>query len=943
MTGHSSGEIAAAYAAGALDMDTCLSLAYHRGAVTARLKQRYPDLQGAMMAVGLSQAEAQKLLEAVSHGRATVACVNSPTSVTLSGDEEAISQLQMLAEEKKVFNRRLRVDIAYHSHHMEYVANEYLSLIGQVEPGPSLSTEFYSSLTGSHLGAKALGPSYWVKNLTSPVLFSQALQELCGASQTEVSDDRQIDILVEIGPHAALEGPVQQVIKTHVGRVRKPVYLPTLVRNKNALETILQLASALFIRGLNIDFSTINFLGSNEEMKVLTDLPTYPWKHTESYWHETRLTKQYRSRAYAPHYLLGVLLPTCNDLEPTWRNVLRVDDVPWLRHHRVQSNNVFPMAGYVSLAVEAAHRRAMSRDVKILKYELREVTADRALFIPDSVDVEIMISLRPYNLGTRTSSDLWDEFRIFSWTSSKGWLEHSRGLIAVRTDNEPQSAASPSDGKVTGGSLSDSLANINAACKYPLDTDKSYETLDSIGLQYGSTFRARIETRVGPNEGFCRVIIPDTAAVMPYNHEDSLVIHPATLDACFQSSLTVVIGTPTAFRRSRDMRPYMPSLIRSMTIQHGIVKQPGKALDVYAQLLQTSSRMTSVSLLVVDPRNNFQEPAVAINGLELTPLATDVITARDHLERQLCQKFEWKPHVDLVRKWQWSSVLQLPPPRPEEKTKLRVLEQASFYFIKDAVAQLAQDDRGHFAKHHQKCYQWMEKVTQQAQSGDLPMQTREWMNGDARRHREMARWLGAQGALICAIGENLVPILRGEIEPLSIMLKDNLLESNYSDLEFYGRNYARAAKFIDLVAHQNPHLRLIELGAGTGGATLPILKTLGATGDGASRFSRYDYTDISVAFFENAKIRFQDWDHLIHYGKLDIEHDPSDQGYEAHSYDVVIASNVLHATASMHRTMHNVRKLLRPGGKLVLIESTVQTLKHLPFTTLPGWWLGKAL
>jgi len=133
----------------------------------------------------------------------------------------------------------------------------------------------------------------------------------------------------------------------------------------------------------------------------------------------------------------------------------------------------------------------------------------------------------------------------------------------------------------------------------------------------------------------------------------------------------------------------------------------------------------------------------------------------------------------------------------------------------------------------------------------------------------------------------------------------------------------QCAIYTDLLAHKNPHLRVLEIGAGTGGATLPILSALGGMNSlNPPRFISYDVTDITTGFFEKLQEKVAAWGDLVNFKKLDIENDPGEQGLESGGYDVVIAANVLHATRNMNTTMANVRKLLKSGGVLVLVELT---------------------
>jgi acyl transferase domain-containing protein len=227
VVGHSSGEIAAAFAAGILSQESCMAIAYHRGLATVNFKSRYPDLHGSMLAVGAGANEVQPLLKGLKGGRAVIACINSPSSITASGDDEAIRELQHRVEELHLFNRKLRVDMAYHSHHMELVAEDYLASIAEFQPRNSSQTRFFSSVTGLEVAGSDLHPSYWVKNLTSPVQFTQALHNMCLSLNELVSSQQENIILVELGPHGALEGPIKQTLKASGGALNTVEYAPS--------------------------------------------------------------------------------------------------------------------------------------------------------------------------------------------------------------------------------------------------------------------------------------------------------------------------------------------------------------------------------------------------------------------------------------------------------------------------------------------------------------------------------------------------------------------------------------------------------------------------------------------------------------------------------------------------------------------------------------------
>lgn len=270
VVGHSSGEIAAAYSIGALSHNDAIAIAYFRGKVSTGLRH----LNGGMMAVGTSPEEARKLIadSKLSSGSVSIACVNSPSNVTLSGDSEALEELKTNLEKREIFARRLKVEVAYHSTHMNTVMNEYSSLITHIEPLPSPENQAVqvSSVTGLEIDSELLGPYYWVRNLISPVLFADAVKEMVIPSEGD--GNNTIDILVEIGLHGALGGPIGQIL-SHYG-VENIIYHSMLTRNEKSLSRMLSTASEMFINGLQLDVQKVN---GDKECKLISSLPPYAW------------------------------------------------------------------------------------------------------------------------------------------------------------------------------------------------------------------------------------------------------------------------------------------------------------------------------------------------------------------------------------------------------------------------------------------------------------------------------------------------------------------------------------------------------------------------------------------------------------------------------------------------------------------------------------------
>ncbi|KAM4060065.1 acyl transferase domain-containing protein [Hirsutella rhossiliensis] len=351
VVGHSSGEIAAAYAVGMLSAEDALSVAYHRGMHVRRLKELYPDLHGAMLAAGISAADAQAyLVDDPSAGKAIVACENSPCSVTISGDEKAVSIVQGKLAADQLFNRSLVVEAAYHSHHMELVQELYWASIQNVQCSRRRrDVHMISSVYGEEVQDADLDAHYWCKNLTSPVRFADALAKLLRLTRDK---DQGAVVIVEIGPHSALAGPIKQIVKG--SNLKHIDYLSVLVRKQDASNTAITAAGRLFQLGyVSLDLDTINDPHGNAEKRILSDLPRYGWTHKTEHWSESRRSAKYRLRKFPRHDLLGTAAMDSLSEEPTWRNYLRLQEQPWLVGHSIGGSIVFPAAGYLVMALEA--------------------------------------------------------------------------------------------------------------------------------------------------------------------------------------------------------------------------------------------------------------------------------------------------------------------------------------------------------------------------------------------------------------------------------------------------------------------------------------------------------------------------------------------------------------------------------------------------------------
>lgn len=302
--GHSSGEIAAAYCAKAIDSTTAMKIAYYRGVAAAEISRIQPELDGAMLAVGASEEVIEGDLKRLKTGKVVVACINSNTSTTVSGDVLAIDELKAVLDAKNIFARKLAVKVAYHSPQMGLVDTFYRELLGEIKLQATSSIRFWSSVTSKELALQELSVDYWAQNLSSKVRFAGAFRNLCAQADTGEYSISQRTI-VEIGPHSALSGPIASMLLELPNETPKIEYLPGLVRQHDAILCVQTLAGKLLVRGHKLDSLAINLLDPSRIPGVLVDLPPYAWNHTKGYWHSTRHSREYLQRTETRSSLLG--------------------------------------------------------------------------------------------------------------------------------------------------------------------------------------------------------------------------------------------------------------------------------------------------------------------------------------------------------------------------------------------------------------------------------------------------------------------------------------------------------------------------------------------------------------------------------------------------------------------------------------------------------------
>lgn len=533
VVGHSSGEIAAAYAAGLLDRAGAIKAAFYRGRAAVNCKaQGLSHENVGMLAVGLGAEAIAPFLDKYATN-AWIACYNSPNSVTVSGDKTALEALASEIKTAGHFARLLQVDLAYHSPLMAAIGDEYQRLL-DADPGFNAKiaeraegnkaytpARMFSSVTMSRKASPA-DAEYWKKNMVSAVRFSEALEGLVIAEAPA--------LLVELGPSGALAGPVSQVLqgKALGGNIN---YTAAWSRGSGASKALMDLAGRLFLAGAPVDMAVVNAY-SQTQVRTIVDLPNYRWNHSARYWHENAASADWRTKRFITHDLLGSKIPGTSWKAPTWRKRLRLADVPWLRDHRMGPDVLIPGTAFAAMALEAMFQKhcathpddtADITSPNQLAYRFRNIKFDRAVVVEDAQPTMLLVTL-----VSVPGSPAWHEFCIRTTTTSHDVIyEHCSGLVRVHEE--------------LGDNYSLHGEQL-APLRHPQSPAPWYKLQTAIGTHFGPSFQKIKQWESLSGQHHCRAIMSLEPPASKYNPQTYYPIHPAVLDACLQTSTPAILG-----------------------------------------------------------------------------------------------------------------------------------------------------------------------------------------------------------------------------------------------------------------------------------------------------------------------------------------------------------------------------------------------------------------
>jgi len=575
-------------------------------------------------------------------------------------------------------------------------------------------------------------------------------------------------------------------------------------------------------------------------------------------------------------------------------SMLHIENEPWLADHKIHQDIVFPFAGYVALAGEAV--RQITHSSHGTGYCLRHVVAHTALLLPYSQPTELLTSLRRCKLTDSDDTD-WFDFSIMSCTGST-WVKHCDGRVTLLNKVRPSFW--------TPETMSRSV-----------NCSRFYDEMAKIGFLYGPEFQGLANVSSSTTEELAtgEIINRNTQSRSPFT------LHPATIDACLQ--LFMVAISKGLMRNLTELS--VPTVIEELDISSG-----RDVMDAHVWNLVGNKEILCVEC-VADGKIILHASGIQLHSLEDSSVSKegDVYAAA---------RLQWLPDFDFVNV---STLFSLPK---SDRIETMLQEEMVLLFILETAEQIK--DLAPYQPHFEKFRDWLNKQISIARTGnyELVEESERYVRSTSAERQVMidehVTSLIQMGKHAVTTGlkrifDNAEGLFTGEADTLDILLQDNILSQIYDVIGF---DYA---PFIRSLAHTRPNLRILEVGAGTGGTTETILRSVANSG-GLPAYSTYTFTDVSAGFFPAAKDRFS-YASNLEFKVFDITKEPFEQGFQEASYDLILAANVIHATPFLRQTLSHLQPLLRSDGMLVMTElcSTSRASSYI-FGNFSGWWLGEA-
>lgn len=912
--GHSLGEFMAAHLAGVYTLEEAVLLVAERGRITDDV-----PAVGMMASVQASEAD---VLQAIApyEGRITIAAINGPDSIVISGTKESVNELLASFEAQKINVRRLAISNAFHSPFIEPALDTFEAKARTVQyRAPRI--RLVSTLTGKLLPAETPPDAgYWRRHLREPVQFYAAMRTL---------RELGFEQFVEIGAHPTLLAMGKRCFPDD----DQLAWFPSLRRDRSDWQQMMETLGAMFVRGIEVPWRRVD---QHYERRRMT-LPTYPFQRRR-FWFSDSITGQRRRAAAAgPHPLIDRFSQSPAADDAIFETELSTVSHPYFEDHQVHGRVVLPATGHLEISLAAA------RLLFAGAHRLDDVVIREPLILPED-GCRIQLIARRDGDGA--------SFRLISLPANSNdqdrWKLHITGRIVAPAEHTAPGAFE--------------LETLRQRCNQSVDVDAYYDDLALRGLQFGSRFRGIARLWRCDSESLGDIHLPESLREQLAGYH----FHPALLDACLQTFVAAWPANP-----DESHTTFLPLNLES----YELFGAPANRLWCHVRL-RDNGKKKSTDTVTGDLQiyNEDGTPVATVRGLLVKKTSADAIhnAAGAGIDDWLYE-VAWRPkmlpapaaahlpspaelathagaNLSIVRGEAGLAAFEEMIPRLDALSTdfviaaLKALGFAGAPGDKFSTASLAATLK--VVPKHQRLLQRMLAIL--AEDGILRSEGDDWIvertpnGGDAlstwQQLQQTFPACEAELTLLGRCGPELANVMSGKSDPLQLLFPGGsleMLEKVYQHSPLTRALNRLAAEAVRAAVEQLPAgrmLRVLEIGAGTGGTTASILPLLPAAA------TEYVFTDMSQVFLKQAKQKFADFP-FVQYQLLDIEKSPAEQGFAGQQFDLVLAANVVHATDDLRQTMQHVRSLLAPHGLLLLIEGTDrQRWVDLTFGLTEGWW-----
>jgi len=918
--GHSVGEYVAACVAGVFSLEDGLKLIAHRG----RLMQALPE-SGEMVSVMASIEQTVTLIRPYAQ-EVSIAAINGPESVVISGRSEAINALVTKLSASGIKTKKLNVSHAFHSLLMEPMLAEFEQIARQVRFS-SPQIQLLSNTTGELATDEITKPEYWCRHIRQPVKFAENMKTL---------EQQRVDILVEIGSKPILLGMGRLCLPEHQG-----LWLASLHPDRDDWQQLLTSLAQLYVRGV-----PLNWVGFDQDYSRRREqLPTYPFQR-QHYWIEATdngngFKGSFQNngiRSNNLHPLLGQQLFLAGTQEIRFESQISQNSPGWVKDHRVFETAIFPRTGYLEIALAAGSVIAKSDNLW-----LEDVVIQQAMPLLENEVKTVQVIFTPQE------SDIYS-FKIYSLASSAdenngtpSWTPHASGKLLVK-EKEPI--------------VEVDLAAMRAQCTQEIPVEELYKWYQEQGIDYGPSFLG-LEQVWRHSQGtlgkvnLVKELVPEAGKYQ---------LHPVLLETC----LAILKEIPSDEGQRNTYVPVGLDRLR-------VLGRPGNSVWCHAQLRKVEGehqQSLSADFRLFTPQG---ELIAALEGLQVMHARgrEAMLSISQESWKNWLYEVEWRPQVSYgfppdympspeevcLRLWPRLVQLMTQPSLAVYGEALTQLEALSVAYLVTAFRQMGWEfqpkerfSTAQIAEHlgvvsqHQQLFRRLLEIL--VEVGILQRIDEHWEVVSLPEIQNPQKAIAslscpeaeAEITLLGRCGSRLAEVLQGKCNPLQLLFPEGdttTLTKLYQDSANSRVTNTLVQETVLSVLERLPQgrgLRILEIGAGTGATTSYLLPHLEADR------TEYVFTDIGAFFVAKAQERFKNYP-FVRYEVLDIEKAPIEQGFSPNHYDFIVVANVFEATSDLRAFLHHVKQLLAPGGILVLVEYTAPARwLDLTFGLTEGWW-----